>query len=76
LGGGFVNVTTRFEPGQRVAHVCELDVHGIVTAFMVRGQNHSYEVQWASDKSAWHLEFELAAADAPHLAAIGWRAEP
>lgn len=71
-----MTVETRFEPGQRVAHVCDVDSHGIVTAFMVRGKNHSYEVNWARDKSEWHMDFELVAVEKPahERETIGWRA--
>ena len=26
---------------------------------MVRGANHSFEVQWGVEKNGWHLDYEL-----------------
>lgn len=43
-----------------VSHVLDDSTKGIVVAFMMRGNNHSYEVQWNVDKCTWHLDFELA----------------
>lgn len=57
----------------RGRHVTEPEgAAGVVTAFMVRGQNHSYEVQWDKDSAHWHLEMELVAADVA-ARQIGWR---
>lgn len=32
---------------------------GIITAFMQRGLNYSYEVSWGIEKCLWHMEEEL-----------------
>ena len=50
-----------FAPRQMVSHVTDESSAGIITAFMMRGSNHSYEVQWGIEKSLWHLDFELRA---------------
>jgi hypothetical protein len=55
----FVERKLTFGPWQVVSHRCSPGVQGIVTAFMQRGQNHSYEVQWGIEKVLWHLEEEL-----------------
>lgn len=47
------------QPGALVSHIADDQATGIVTAFMVRGNNHSYEVQWGVEKASWHLDFEL-----------------
>ena len=52
-------VQPKFAPREKVGHAVDSGARGIITAFMIRGNNHSYEVQWAIDKSSWHLDFEL-----------------
>ena len=32
---------------------------GLVVGFMMRGRNHSYEIQWSKDKCCWHFDFEI-----------------
>jgi len=56
-----MKIETKFNPGDLVAHITDDATIGIVTAFMVRGTNHSYEAQWGTENLRWHLEFELAA---------------
>jgi hypothetical protein len=51
----------RFRPGDIVSHALDEAAHGMITAFMVRGTNHSYEVAWGIEKCTWHLEAELQA---------------
>jgi len=53
-------IKAKFGPGQQVTHLLKDGSRGLVTAFMVRGLNHNYEVQWDLDVSSWHLEMELA----------------
>lgn len=55
-------VQPKFVPQEQVGHVVDSSARGIITAFMIRGKNHSYEVQWAIEKSSWHLDFELVRA--------------
>lgn len=57
--GGQPLYTPTFEPGAEVTHAAAPGSRGIVTAFMVRGTNRSYEVSWGLDKCLWHLEMEL-----------------
>lgn len=52
-------ITPRFRPGAIVRHVADPDSLGIVVAFMVRGLNHSFEVQWGVKDREWHLDFEI-----------------
>lgn len=56
-----MTITTQFNIGDFVEHILDEPCNpGLVIAFMVRGLNHSYQVQWDSFKEApWHLEFEL-----------------
>ena len=49
----------RFLPRQHVRHILDDGSHGVITAFMIRGANHSFEVQWDLSKCTWHLDFEL-----------------
>ena len=46
-------------PGALVGHITNDTAVGVVTGFMIRGNNHSYEVQWGIDRCTWHLDFEL-----------------
>lgn len=48
-----------FAPSEMVGHITNEAACGVITAFMIRGANHSYEVQWGIDKCSWHLDFEL-----------------
>lgn len=48
-----------FRPRQIVSHVTDPSSRGIITGFMMRGLNHSFEVQWGLEKCIWHLDFEL-----------------
>lgn len=68
-----MTITPRLLPGQRVRHVVEEDRTGVVTAFMVRGDNHSYEVQWAINQSFWHLDMELVDATGTTTPIGFWR---
>lgn len=56
----------------RVHHVLDVNSNGIITAFMIRGNNHSYEVQWELNKCTWHLDFELLAKPIADKATIGF----
>lgn len=71
-----MTITTKYEPGQIVRHVTQPDGDtGIITAFMVRGQNHSYQVSWGPKEDIWSLEYELI--PAPDRREIGiWRSQP
>jgi hypothetical protein len=71
-----MEIHTKYSAGQKVLHVTEpTGGFGVVTAFMARGANHSYEVQWDARTSAWHLDFELMPVTA-EPGVIGWRAAP
>lgn len=59
------SITPAFSPGEVVSHIADETARGVITAFMVRGRNHSYDVQWGIDKSTWHLDFELRKAPDP-----------
>lgn len=54
-----MTLETRFSPGDVVTHITDENTRGVITAFMVRGANHSYEIQWGVEKSGWHLDYEL-----------------
>jgi len=59
-------VRPAFAPREMVSHITDESSAGIIVAFMMRGSNHSYEVQWGIEKCTWHLDFELRAkADQP-----------
>ncbi len=49
----------KFRPGEFVSHVVEPNSRGLVTSFMVKGNNHNYLVQWSVKDCEWHLDFEL-----------------
>ena len=53
--------TPIFPVGAEVTHRLATGSRGIVTAFMVRGTNRSYEVTWGIDRSVWHMECEISA---------------
>lgn len=53
--------TPLFPVGTEVTHRLAIGSRGIVTAFMVRGNNRSYEVTWGIDRSVWHMECEISA---------------
>jgi hypothetical protein len=57
VGGGVIRPA--FGPGEIVSHITDETEHGVIVAFMARGHNHSYEVQWGVSKLTWHLDFEL-----------------
>ena len=56
-----MEIKTKYNMGEFVEHVIEpKGSPGIIVAFMLRGMNHSYQVQWDAMKDAnWHLDFEL-----------------
>lgn len=56
-----MTIETKYDIGDFVESVLdEPGAPGIIVAFMVRGMNHSYQVQWEAQKDApWHLDFEL-----------------
>jgi hypothetical protein len=56
-----VTIQTRYEIGEFVEGVIDPPGSpGLIVAFMVRGTNHSYQIQWDMMKDAsWHLDFEL-----------------
>lgn len=71
-----MKIETQFNPGDRVRHITELNgTCGVVISFMVRGNNHSYEIQWDIKTTMWHLDFELMPECAPHRE-IGWKPAP
>ncbi len=49
----------RFKLWDQVCHRTAPAATGMITAFMQRGQNYSYEVSWGIDKCVWHMEEEL-----------------
>ena len=55
-------IQPEFYPREKVGHIVDQNALGIITAFMIRGKNHSYEVQWAIDRISWHMDFELVRA--------------
>jgi len=55
----FIPVAPQFKLWDEVRHRMSPDGRGIITAFMQRGHNYSYDVSWSPEKSAWHLEAEL-----------------
>jgi len=59
-------VRPAFAPREMVSHITDESSSGIIVAFMLRGSNHSYEVQWGIEKCTWHLNFELN----PHFPAL------
>lgn len=61
-----------FHPGQVVSHITDDDARGVVVAFMVRANNHTYHVQWGITKHEWHNDFELVAVDDEEPRAIGF----
>jgi hypothetical protein len=54
-----LTIKPAFRPKQIVLHVADPAARGVITGFMMRGLNHSYEVQWGIEKCLWHLDFEL-----------------
>ncbi len=56
-----MTLETQYDIGDFVESVLdEPGSPGIIVAFMVRGQNHSYQVQWEPQKDAnWHLDLEI-----------------
>ena len=56
-----MTITTLYDMGQQVEHVTGEDGRvGVIIAFMLRGYNHSYQVQWVPTiEPSWHLDFEL-----------------
>lgn len=67
-----MTIHTFYNSGDRVCHRADLKGEiGIVTAFLLRGRNHSYEVCWPDKEAKWHLEFELVAADPVREAGFG-----
>lgn len=70
-------ITPRFSPGQIVTHITDETFRGCIVAFMVRGNNHSYQVQWGVEKELWHLDYELKAIPEAPPREIGfWAATP
>lgn len=66
-------IKTKFSPGELVVHVTDKGgAVGIITAFMVRGTTHSYEVQWGTSKSGWHIELELEEQEGQEQPTIGF----
>lgn len=58
-----MTITPRLHPGQIVTHIADESARGVIVAFMVRGSNHSYQVQWGVEKDIWHLDYELKPVD-------------
>lgn len=58
-----MTITPRLHPGQIVTHIADESARGVIVAFMVRGANHSYQVQWGVEKDIWHLDYELTPVD-------------
>lgn len=55
-----MTIETKLEIGQQVCHITEpTGSRGVVTAFMLKGTNHSYLVMWSHKEDLWHLDFEL-----------------
>lgn len=48
-----------FKFREMVTHAADLSARGMIVAFMVQADNHSYQVQWGIEKCEWHLDFEL-----------------
>lgn len=69
-----MKIETKFTPGEIVSHVTDETARGVICSVMVRGANHSYEVQWGIKDLCWHLEYELTkCADSPAKAGFHWR---
>lgn len=69
-------VQPRYGPGTQVRHISEPEERGTIVAFMVRGQNHSYQVQWGISKCEWHLDFELEPLPEPCRPIGFWKNTP
>ena len=56
-----MTIVTKYEMGQFVESVLdEPGSPGMIVAFMLRGQNHSYQVQWKTGgEPSWCLDYEL-----------------
>lgn len=56
-----MTITTQYNIGEFVEGVIDPPGSpGLIVAFMLRGLNHSYQIQWDMSKDAsWHLDFEL-----------------
>lgn len=73
-----MTIETTYTPGDFVEHVLdEPGSPGLVVAFMLRGQNHSYQVQWDSSKDGmWHLDYELRRASQKKTISLTLRTTP
>lgn len=54
-------ILPKFRYAELVLHITDVEGKepGMVTAFMVRKHNHSFQVVWSQVKSEWHMEEEL-----------------
>lgn len=66
-------IQPEFAMQEMVGHVAEPGQKGMIVAFMVRGKNHSYQVQWGISKLEWHLDFELVSlpVETPSIGFVG-----
>jgi len=73
-----MTLTTQYDIGQFVEHVLDATGSpGLIVAFMVRGANHSYSVQWDAQKEPqWNFEFELRPHTKREAIAIPIKTEP
>ncbi len=71
-----MTIQAKFSIGDFVTHIIAPWDAGVIVSFMVRGQNHSYEVRWPNEREAlWHLEFELLPSKSEAIP-IGFRENP